>query len=177
MVPRAGTLPDLVFCGSDFLANSYRWDGSAYRLTQPYTRFQVVAMLVADFDGGGPDIAVVTGGSLTIRKNGITPVRITGLTRGVSLALGDVSCDGKSDILVLQSNVAGNDPVMLIHNGPGTGGLAYHRAAGTFPHPSTGNGDFATYIANWRGQGKAAYLISNGRFQAGPTYFVEATCH
>ena len=174
LVPRPGTLPDLLFC-NEARVNAYRWDGAAYRLTQPYGNFQAVALLVADYDGNGIfDIGVVTGSSFTIRVNGVTPVKITTLTRGVSVARGDVSCDGKPDLLILQSNAAGNLPVMLINNGSG---LSYHKAAGTFPHPSTGNGDSPTYLGNWRGQGKAAYLISNGRFQTGPTYFVEATCH
>jgi hypothetical protein len=174
LVPRTGTLPDLLFC-NETRVNSYRWDGSVYRLTQPYGNFQAVDLLVADFDGDGrQDIGALRGGSFSIRRGGVTSVPVVGLTRGVNLARGDVSCDGKPDILILQSNAAGNNPVMLINNG---NGLSYHRAAGTFPHPSTGNGDSATYVPVGNGRSKAAFLTSNGRFGSGPTYFVEATCH
>ena len=173
-MPRAGTLPDLLFC-NEARVNAYRWDGAAYRLTQPYGNFAAINLLVADYDGNGIfDIGVVTGSSFTIRVNGVTPVKIAALSRGANLARGDVSCDGKPDVLVIQTNVAGNDHLMLINNGSG---LSYHKAAGTFPHPSTGNGDAGTFVPNWKGQGKAAWLISHGRFTTGPTYFVEATCH
>ena len=76
LVPRPGTLPDLLFC-NEARVNAYRWDGAAYRLTQPYGNFQAINLLVADYDGNGIfDIGVVTGGSFTIRVNGVTPVKI-----------------------------------------------------------------------------------------------------
>ena len=166
-------MPDLLFC-DDSRVNAYRWDGTSYRLTQAYGNFFARDLLVADVDGAGPDIVTVTANRLSVRRNGTSVVNIATLQRGFALARGDVNCDGKPDILVVQNSEAGNNHLMLLNNGDG---LSYRQAGGVFPHPSTGSGDSATYVPNWNGQGRAAFLISHGHFTSGPVYFVEARCN
>jgi hypothetical protein len=164
-------MPDLLFC-DDNRVNAYRWSGTSYRLSQPYGTFTARDLLVADIDGDRiQDIITVTATRLSVRRGGTTVVNLATLTRGVALARGDMNCDGQPDILVVQTSEAGNDHVMLLNNG---GGLSYRRVP--FPHPSTGSGDSATYVANWDGAGHPAMLVSHGRFTSGPTYFVQASC-
>ena len=174
-VPRTvqggGAMPDLLFC-DDNRVNAYRWNGTSYRLTQPYGTFTARDLLVADIDGDRiQDIITVTATRLSVRRGGTTVVNLATLTRGVALARGDMNCDGQPDILVVQTSEAGNDHVMLLNNG---GGLSYRRVP--FPHPATGSGDSATYVANWDGAGHPAMLVSHGRFTSGPTYFVQSSC-
>jgi hypothetical protein len=174
-VPRkvqgGGAMPDLLFC-DDSRVNTYRWNGSSYRLTQPYGTFSARDLLVADIDGNGSqDIMTVVANRLSVRLGGTTVVSLATLTRGVALARGDMNCDGLADILVVQTSEAGNAHALLLNNG---GGLSYRRLP--FPHPSAGSGDAATYLANWDGAGRAAMLISHGRFTSGPTIFVQASC-
>ena len=90
---------------------------------------------------------------------------------GSGLAFGDMNCDGKGDILVVQSIGAGNRHLMLLNKGDGR---SYRTVP--FPHPASGSGDTATYLANWNGAGQPAMLVTNGHRVDGPTQFVAASC-
>jgi hypothetical protein len=170
-LPRGAKMPDLLFC-DDARVNIYRWDGSNYRLTHPFGNFFARDLLVADVDGNGSqDIVTVNAKKLSVRRWGTVDVTLATLSRGFALARGDMDCDGQPDILVVQNGEAGNDHVMLLNNG---GGLSYRRVP--FPHPSTGSGDSATYVANWDGAGHPAMLVSHGHFTSGRTFFVQASC-
>ena len=170
-VPRSGTLPDLLFC-DDSQVNAYRYDGGGYRLTAAYGNFAARDLLVADVDlDGHPDVLVLMNNKLTIRRGGTQSVTVATPKDAHSLAYGDMDCDGRADILVVQKKAAGNAHMLLLNNGSG---LSYH--AVPFPHPTSGSGDTATYVADWNGAGQPAMLISHGLFTSGPTSFVAASC-
>ena len=170
-LPRGAKMPDLLFC-DDARVNIYRWDGSNYRLTHPFGNFFARDLLVADVDGNGSqDIVTVNARKLSVRRWGTVDVTLATLSRGFALARGDMDCDGQPDILVVQNGEAGNDHVMLLNNG---GGLSYRRVP--FPHPATGSGDSATYVANWDGAGHPAMLVSHGHYTSGRTFFVQSSC-
>lgn len=170
-VPRGANLPDLLFCHEDGV-HAYRHDGGKYRLSTAYGTFRARDLLVADVDGNDrPDLLAVTKNVLQLRRDDGTVKTLAKLGDGHGLARGDMDCDGKPDILVVQSKGAGNRHILLQNTGDG---LIYRPLP--FPHPSTGSGDQATYIADWNGIGEPAMLVTHGRQMQGPTMFVAAGC-
>lgn len=170
-IRRGSTLPDLIFCGDKGI-RAYRYDGSRYRLTAAYGRFPAIAMLVADVDGADrPELLVLAKTKLSLHSTGEPVVILAAPQDARGMAFGDMNCDGKGDILVVQSAAAGNRHLMLLNNG---NGRSYRNVP--FPHPASGSGDNATYLANWNGTGQPAMLVTNGHRVDGPTQFVTATC-
>jgi hypothetical protein len=168
---RGPNMPDLLFC-DEARVNVYRWTGSSYRLTQPYGDFRAKDLLVTDVDGNGSqDILTVVANRLTVRLGGTTEVKLASLVRGYALARGDMNCDGLPDILVVQGAQAGNAHALLLNNGSG---LSYRRLP--VPHPATGSGDSASYVANTDGANRPGMLISHGHFTNGPTFLVQSSC-
>ena len=173
-VARPDALPDLLFC-DDNKVNAYRHDGSSYHLTDAYGSFFARDMLVADVNGDGqPDVLAVTKNSLTVRVGGTVPLTLASPRDAHGLAYGDMDCDGQGDILIVQSQGADNDHMLLLNNG---GGLSYRRVP--FPHPArdAGSGDAASYIPDWDGYGHPAMLVTHGLYMSGPTSFVTSSCN
>jgi hypothetical protein len=81
------------------------------------------------------------------------------LAQGRDVAVGDVNLDGAPDLYVVQGNNVGVADVMLLNKGSG----ASYRTT-SIPQVKVGNGDVATAIPNWRGTGRAAFLVTNGRW-------------
>lgn len=73
------------------------------------------------------------------------------------VAAGDVNLDGMPDVYVVQASNATLDDVMLINNGSGA---SYH--AMPIPQLRVGSGDAVETFPNWRGTGRAAFLVTNG---------------
>ena len=72
---------------------------------------------------------------------------------------------------IVQGPNSSNQDIMLINNGDGK---SYH----TIPIPQTtlGDGDVATAIPNWHGTGRAAFLVTNGRWgKQGPVQLITFT--
>lgn len=170
-VPRGKSLPDLLFCGPERVL-AYRHDGSKYRLTTAYGAFPAQDLLVADIDGNGrPDVLALRKTKLELRRDNGAVTTLAATKDAHGLAVGDMNCDGRRDILVVQTRQAQNDHLLLLNDGDG---LGYHR--GTFPHPSSGSGDTASYIPDWDGAGQAAMLVTHGLRTSGPTLLVAASC-
>lgn len=170
-VPRGRSLPDLLFCENETVM-AYRHDGGRYRLTNAYGTFRARDLLVADIDGNGkPDVLALGKTRLQLRRDGGAVSTLLATKDAHGLAVGDMNCDRKRDILVVQSKGAQNNHILLLNNG---NGLSYRQ--GTFPHPTSGSGDTATYIPDWDGAGQAAMLVTHGLSTSGPTLFVAASC-
>ena len=131
---------------------------------------------LADVNGDGrPDLLIVELRRFSVWLNvaGTFPrAHFTyTLQQGRDLAVGDVNQDGKADIYIVQGANNSNQDIMLINNGDGK---SYH----TIPIPQTtlGDGDVATAIPNWGGSGRAAFLITNGRWgKPGPVQLITFT--
>jgi hypothetical protein len=81
------------------------------------------------------------------------------LAQGRDVAVGDVNLDSAPDLYVVQGDNVSHPDVMLLNNGSG----ASYRTT-SIPQLREGNGDVATAIPNWRGTGRAAFLVTNGRW-------------
>lgn len=90
------------------------------------------------------------------------------LQQGRDLAVGDVNLDGKPDIYIVQGSNGSYGDVMLLNNG---NGKSYRTLA--IPQVTAGDGDVATAIPNWNGIGRAAFLVTNGRWgKVGPVQLI-----
>lgn len=90
------------------------------------------------------------------------------LNKGHHVAIGDVNLDGAPDIYIVQGRNDLYDDVMLINEGNGT---SYHTIS--IPQASEGEGDVATTIPDWGQSGRAAFLVTNGRWgSAGPVQVI-----
>ena len=88
--------------------------------------------------------------------------------RGYDLAVGDVNRDRRPDIFITQGPNNQFQHIMLINDG---NGISYHRIP--LPVQTEGNGDVATVFLNWRGTGRAAFLVTNGKWGiAGPVQLI-----
>lgn len=128
---------------------------------------------LADVNGDGlPDLLIVELKRFTVWLNvgGTFPKAHFTFTlqQGRDLAVGDVNLDGKPDIYIVQGPNSSNEDVMLLNNGNG-------KSYRTLPIPqvTVGDGDVATAIPNWNGTGRAAFLVTNGRWgKPGPVQLI-----
>ena len=128
---------------------------------------------LADMNGDGrPDLLIVELRRLSVWLNvdGTFPKANFTFTlqQGRDVAVGDVDLDGKPDIYVVQGPNSSNQDIMLLNNGTG-------RSYRTMPIPqvTVGDGDVATVIPNWNGSGRAAFLVTNGRWgTSGPVQLI-----
>lgn len=155
---------------------TYRNDGGTFTDISASTKYKkrvAEEIDLADVNGDGrPDLLIVelkrfsvwlnVGGSFPKAHFTYT------LQQGRDLAVGDVNLDGKPDIYIVQGPNSKNDDVMLINNG---NGKSYHTIA--VPQVTEGDGDVAAAIPNWNGSGRAAFLVTNGRWgKPGPVKLI-----
>lgn len=126
----------------------------------------------ADMNGDGrPDLLIMEEKrfSVWLNVNGGFPKLNykRALNLGRDLAVGDVNLDGKPDVYIGQGKNASFGDVLLINNG---NGISYHVNANPLPKAARGDTDVVTAIPNWEGSGRAAFLISNGKWGTSGPY-------
>jgi hypothetical protein len=89
------------------------------------------------------------------------------LNLGRDLAIGDVNLDGKPDVYIGEGKNSAYPDILLINNG---NGKSYHVNAHPLPRVTRGDTDVVTAIPNWRSTGRAAFLVSNGKWGASGPY-------
>jgi FG-GAP-like repeat len=131
---------------------------------------------LADLNGDGwLDLVTVFPTGLEVRANssGRFPgtTYFLNLTAGRDVAIGDADGDGDQDIYVVQGTNATVPDLLLLNRGSGA---SYESFSG-LPQVTTGEGDTAQAIPNWKGTNRAAFLINNGRAypEPGPRQLIE----
>jgi hypothetical protein len=124
---------------------------------------------------GWLDLVTVTGNRLEVRLNtgGRFPTisYSLALSDGRDVAVGDAEGDGDQDIYVVQGSNASVPDLLLLNRGSG---VSYTNFSG-LPQVTTGEGDTAQAIPNWKGTNRAAFLVNNGRAypEPGPRQLIE----
>ncbi|MGD9510916.1 MAG: FG-GAP repeat domain-containing protein [Geminicoccaceae bacterium] len=126
----------------------------------------------ADMNGDGrPDLLILEEKRFSVWLNvdGAFPKLSykRALNLGRDLAVGDVNLDGKPDVYIGQGKNASLGDLLLINNG---NGKSYHANANPLPKATRGDTDVVTAIPNWANSGRAAFLISNGKWGASGPY-------
>jgi hypothetical protein len=171
--------PELFFCSTISSSNrviTYKNNSGTFQditSTTPYRGVPAREIELKDVNKDGkPDLLIVQQTRLTIRLNasgGFPNVNYSyTLSEGRDTAVGDVNLDGWPDIYIVQGKNSQYGDVMLINNG---NGVSYRTMP--IPQVSTGDGDVATTIPNWLGTGRAAFLVTNGKWGSpGPTELI-----
>ena len=131
-----------------------------------------------DFNGDGAlDLAMVQVGTLRVRLNrgGAFPREDFRKSLGIGrdAAIGDADGDGRPDIYVVQGNNSEIPDILLLNAGPepANGGWRFQEAS--IPQAAEGDGDTAQALPDWEGSGRAAFLVSNGKWTTpGPRQLV-----
>ena len=143
-----------------------------------YKGLRVVEFDVADVNGDRrPDLLILepTRFSVWLNVNGTHPKMNYSRTLklGRDLAVGDVNLDGKPDIYIVQGTNRSYMDFMLLNNGTG---VAFRSIR--IPQVLVGDGDVVTAIPNWGGSGRAAFLVSNGKWTVpGPYQLLVFSAH
>ncbi len=85
------------------------------------------------------------------------------INQGRDIAAGDVNLDGRPDIYIAQGSNARLRDYMLINNG---NGVSYHTT--NLPQIYLGESDVVTTIPDWNNTNRAAFLVSNAKWELGP---------
>jgi hypothetical protein len=133
---------------------------------------------LADLNGDGRlDLVTVAADRLEVRLNAggrfPTVSYALALSDGRDVAVGDADGDGDQDIYVVQTTNTVPD-LLLLNRGSGA---SYESFSG-LPQATTGGGDTAQAIPNWKGTNRAAFLVNNGReypepVEPGPRQLIE----
>lgn len=162
---------DLIFCagnpGDKTRIVTYKNHGGVFSDVTAGTAYRSAParqIELADVNRDGrPDLLITQQKKLAIWLNqgGGFPRETTSwpLQEGRDVAVGDVSLDGAPDIYVVQGKNSAYKDIMLLNNGSGTGFRSI-----AIPPVAAGDGDLATPIPNWRGTGRAAFLVTNGKW-------------
>jgi hypothetical protein len=122
---------------------------------------------------GWLDLVTVTGPRLEVRLNRAGRFPTISYSRalgdGRDVAVGDADGDGDQDIYVVQGSNASVPDLLLLNRGSGA---SYTNFSG-LPQVTSGEGDTAQAIPNWKGTNRAAFLVNNGSEGAGPRQLIE----
>jgi hypothetical protein len=180
--------PELVFCerdsGSAEQTITYRnINGTLVDATaaSSYKGVPSRDIEIVDLNGDGrKDLLIVTPTRLNIWLNAASglpssPSYVRAILGGRDVAIGDVNLDRIPDVYVCTGGRASNGnqypDLMLLNDGTGRGFRSI-----PIPQVTAGDGDNATPIPNWRGSGRAAFLVTNSRsgssLGSGPTQLI-----
>ncbi|MFZ1430071.1 MAG: HEAT repeat domain-containing protein [Geminicoccaceae bacterium] len=170
---------DLLFCSTidpQTGVLTYKNGSGVFQDVTPYTAYRTVPAQEIKLEDVNqdrkPDLLIVEQMRFTVwlNRSGEFP-RIDfsyPLNKGHNVAVGDVNLDGAPDIYIVQGRNDLYDDIMLIND---EDGASYHMIS--IPQASEGEGDVATTIPNWGGSGRAAFLVTNGRWgSAGPVQVI-----
>jgi hypothetical protein len=179
--------PELVFCGGNpgdavrtLTYKNVRGTFVETTASTPYRTAKSRSIKIVDLDRNGRlDLVIVEQTRLKIWLAGpsglpAAPSYVRAIAQGRDVAPGDVNGDGKLDLYLCtgwSGGAAQHPDEMLINDGTG-------RSFHTIPIPqvAAGDGDDVTVVPNWRGTGRAAFLVSNSRSGSrhgfGPTQLI-----
>jgi hypothetical protein len=134
----------------------------------PYRTLKSRELDIADVNGDGKnDILILEFTRLSVWLNvGGKHPRMNysfKINKGRDIAVGDVNLDGCMDIYIAQGSNEKFRDIMLINDG---NGVNYHEIP--IPQIKVGESDVATAIPNWNGTKRAAFLVSNAKWNLGP---------
>ena len=170
---------DLLFCGGrdpQAGALTYRNVAGAFQDVTRETAYRTVparAIELVDVNRDGkPDLLLVEPKRLTVWLNtsgGFPRIDFSyPLDEGHDIAVGDVNLDRVPDIYIVQGKNELFDDIMLL----GTSTAVGYRAI-PIPQAVEGEGDLATTFPDWDRSGRAAFLVTNGRWSlAGPVQLI-----
>lgn len=170
---------DLVSCGANVLRVYANQGGAGFVDVRQARGFPGFARDVelADVTGdGAPDAITVEQRILRLRVNeggSFSGDDFTiALGEGRDLAVGDANGDGRPDLYVVQGKNSQFADLLLVNGGPdGAGGWRFSSVA--IPQTTVGDGDTAQAIDDWAGSGRAAFLVTNGKWGAsGPVQMI-----
>ena len=179
--------PDLVFCGGKpgqpIRTLTYMNNQGSFVETTNTTSYAAAksrSIKIVDLDQDGRmDLITVEQSRLRIWLNSAAglpakPSYTRAIAQGRDVAVGDVNGDGKPDLYVCTGWNGGDiqqPDVMLINDGTGR---SFHTIL--LPQVAAGDGDAVAAIPNWKGTGRAAFLVSNSKSGSshgkGPTQLI-----
>lgn len=170
--------PELVYCagksGDPIRTLTYKNDHGSFVDTTAQTPYQGARsrnIKIVDLNKDGRmDLLIVEQSKLKIWLNSeqglpSKPSYTRAIAQGRDVAVGDVTDDGALDLYVCTGWNGGDyqqPDLMLINNGDS-------RSFHTMPIPqvAAGDGDAVAAIPNWRGTGRAAFIVSNSKSGSG----------
>ena len=173
--------PELVFCAFTRTVTYRNSNGTFVDATaaSSYRDAGSRDIEIVDFNRDGrKDLLIVQATQLRIWLNApgglpSSPSYVRAISgSGRDVAIGDVNLDGKPDVYLCTGRIGGRDnqepDLMLLNDGTGRGFRSI-----PIPQVTAGDGDKATPIPNWRGSGRAAFLVTNSIFSSrGPTQLI-----
>ena len=179
--------PDLVFCagnpGEAIRTLTYKNNNGTFVDITASTSYRTAksrSIKIVDLDRNGRmDLIIVEQTRLKIWLGGTSglpasPSYTRAIAEGRDVAVGDVNQDGKLDLYLCTgwSGGASQRPdEMLINDG---NSRSFHTIP--IPQVTAGDGDAVAAIPNWRGTGRAAFIVSNSKSGSahgpGPTQLI-----
>jgi hypothetical protein len=171
-------IDELIVCGGNtfrvYHGSGSSWTNATGAVGLPSTPRRDAEL--ADLNGDGwLDLVLVTQTRLAVRLNtgGRFPTLSYSrpLSDGRDVAVGDANGDGTQDIYVVQGENATVPDLLLLNRGSG----ASYQSFSGLPQVTTGDGDTAQAVPNWKGTNRAAFLVNNGRAfpEPGPRQLIE----
>jgi FG-GAP-like repeat len=170
-------IDELIVCGDNTLRvydeSGGTWSDVTAAVGLPTTGRWDAELADLNHDGW-LDLVTVDWNRLEVRLN--TGGRFPNVTYSLALmdgrdvAVGDADGDGNQDIYVVQADPTVPD-MLLLNQGSG----ASYQSFSGLPQATTGTGDTAQAIPNWKGTNRAAFVVNNGRRypDPGPRQLIE----